>query len=77
MTPRREPNWRAFANCATTDPEIFFPEKGGSGNPAKRVCAECTVTTQCLTYALQNEFEFGIYADTNPAARRRMKRSAA
>ncbi|WP_337558424.1 WhiB family transcriptional regulator, partial [Duodenibacillus massiliensis] len=29
--------------CAQTDPEAFFPEKGGSTRDAKRVCAKCEV----------------------------------
>ena len=31
--------WQERALCAQTDPEAFFPEKGGSTREAKRVCA--------------------------------------
>ena len=31
-------SWRLDALCAETDPEAFFPEKGGSTREAKRVC---------------------------------------
>src|SRR5690606_8749782 len=35
--------WQADALCAQTDPESFFPEKGGSTRDAKTVCASCDV----------------------------------
>ena len=35
--------WQADALCAETDPEAFFPEKGGSTREAKRVCSGCDV----------------------------------
>jgi hypothetical protein len=38
----------ASALCAEVDPELFFPEKGGSPAAAKAVCAECPVTALCL-----------------------------
>ena len=33
-----ELGWQDQALCAQTDPEAFFPEKGGSTREAKRVC---------------------------------------
>ena len=36
------------ALCAEVDPELFFPEKGGTAAPAKAVCAACPVTALCL-----------------------------
>ena len=33
--------WQVEALCAQTDPEAFFPEKGGSTREAKRVCGRC------------------------------------
>ena len=33
-----ELSWQERALCAQTDPEAFFPEKGGSTREAKRVC---------------------------------------
>ncbi|MFE9775369.1 WhiB family transcriptional regulator [Streptomyces sp. NPDC005931] len=51
--------WLRSAACAGEDPELFFPV-GTSGpavrdvTAAKRVCARCPVTTQCLDYALSS-----------------------
>ncbi len=44
----QRPAWHDLARCAETDPEMFFPEKGESTRPAKRVCAGCEVRTECL-----------------------------
>ena len=33
-----EQEWQDQALCAQTDPEAFFPEKGGSTREAKRIC---------------------------------------
>ena len=40
--------WQERALCAQTDPEAFFPEKGGSTRDAKRVCTGCQVRAECL-----------------------------
>ena len=39
--------WQEQALCAQTDPEAFFPEKGGSTREAKRVCSRCEVRADC------------------------------
>lgn len=54
-------SWQAFANCATADPEIFTPDKGGTTRPAKRICEQCSVRRQCLEYALDNDERFSIW----------------
>lgn len=44
-------DWQARAACATTDPDLFFPEKGGDhGVAAKKVCGGCEVKQQCLAW---------------------------
>src|SRR5882757_501492 len=37
------PEWQALALCSQTDPDTFFPEKGGSTREAKRICGHCDV----------------------------------
>ncbi len=53
-------SWQERALCAQTDPEAFFPEKGGSTREAKRVCLSCEVRAECLEYALAHDERFGI-----------------
>ncbi|HHT41125.1 MAG TPA: WhiB family transcriptional regulator [Actinomyces sp.] len=68
--------WQERALCAQTDPEAFFPEKGGSTREAKAVCASCEVRAQCLEYALENDERFGIWGGMSERERRRYKRRA-
>ena len=68
--------WQADALCAQTDPEAFFPEKGGSTREAKRICTTCDVRDQCLEYALQNDERFGIWGGLSERERRKLKRRA-
>lgn len=56
-----ELGWQERALCAQTDPESFFPEKGGSTREAKKVCLACEVRSECLEYALANDERFGIW----------------
>lgn len=68
--------WQERALCAQTDPEAFFPEKGGSTREAKRVCASCDVRSECLEYALANDERFGIWGGLSERERRKLKRRA-
>ena len=68
--------WQERALCAQTDPEAFFPEKGGSTREAKRVCASCEVRSECLDYALANDERFGIWGGLSERERRKIKRRA-
>ena len=72
-----ELSWQERALCAQTDPEAFFPEKGGSTREAKRVCGSCEVRVDCLEYALENDERFGIWGGLSERERRRLKREQA
>ncbi len=71
-----ESDWHERALCAQTDPEAFFPEKGGSTREAKKICTGCEVRSECLSYALANDERFGIWGGLSERERRRLKRSA-
>lgn len=73
LTPD-DPQWQEKALCAQTDPEAFFPEKGGSTREAKRICLGCEVKDACLDYALANDERFGIWGGLSERERRRLKR---
>ncbi|WP_435298368.1 WhiB family transcriptional regulator [Timonella sp. A28] len=68
--------WQERALCAQTDPEAFFPEKGGSTREAKKVCVACDVRAECLEYALANDERFGIWGGLSERERRKLKRRA-
>ncbi|MDR2974749.1 MAG: WhiB family transcriptional regulator [Propionibacteriaceae bacterium] len=68
--------WQAHGLCAQTDPEAFFPEKGGSTREAKAVCVHCEVRQECLEYALNNDERYGIWGGLSERERRKLKRQA-
>jgi WhiB family transcriptional regulator, redox-sensing transcriptional regulator len=72
-----ELTWQERALCAQTDPESFFPEKGGSTREAKRVCLVCEVKAECLEYALAHDERFGIWGGLSERERRKLKRRTA
>lgn len=75
MCPQEaDDQWQERALCAQTDPEAFFPEKGGSTREAKRICLGCDVRDACLEYALANDERFGIWGGLSERERRRLKR---
>jgi WhiB family redox-sensing transcriptional regulator len=71
-----ELSWQERALCAQTDPEAFFPEKGGSTREAKKVCVGCDVRGECLEYALAHDERFGIWGGLSERERRKLKKHA-
>ena len=68
--------WQADALCAQTDPEAFFPEKGGSTRDAKKIRSGCEVKAECLEYGRKNDERFGIWGGLSERERRRLRRRA-
>jgi WhiB family redox-sensing transcriptional regulator len=68
--------WQTDSLCAQTDPEAFFPEKGGSTRDAKKICSSCEVKTECLEYALANDERFGIWGGLSERERRKLRQRA-
>lgn len=64
--------------CTTTDPEIFFPEKGMNGSSryaveaAKKMCNACPYKSACIEWAVDHD-EIGIWGGTTPKDRRKLK----
>lgn len=71
------PAWMDHALCAETDPEIFFPAKGGSVREAKAVCARCPVREPCADTAITNDEHYGIWSGMTENDRRRLRRRKA
>lgn len=72
--------WRRQANCAGVDPDLFYPERGGSKvlqaeqiRQAKAVCASCVVRAQCLASALEHQEAHGIWGGLSERERRRLQ----
>lgn len=69
------PNWTHAALCTQVDPELFYPEKGGSCREAIRLCNGCDVREQCLAYALEHADIHGVWGGTVARDRIRILRS--
>ena len=63
-----------YAACATTDPELWFPELDSLWRvaQAKKICEKCPVKTECLEYAIRNKFKDGIWGGLSPTERHRL-----
>lgn len=72
--PAVDVSWHGEAVCPQTDPESFFPEKGGSTREAKAICRTCPVRMECLDYAVDHDERFGIWGGMSERERRRLKR---
>jgi len=67
------PEWTRDALCAQVDPELWFPDKGGSTRPAKRICRDCPVLAECRDYALARGDLDGVWGGLSERERRRLR----
>jgi len=73
-------SWRKHALCRDTNPEMFFPV-GNTGaaliqiSEAKSVCGQCSVSPQCLEFAIQTSQDCGIWGGLTEDERRAIRRS--
>jgi WhiB family redox-sensing transcriptional regulator len=81
--PLRALPWADEAVCATTDPELFFPDKGTTGyvtvdgtreHHAKRICRRCPALEPCREYAMANPELLGIWGGLTAEERRLLRR---
>ena len=63
-------SWRDRATCHGADPDLFFPERGESADPARQICARCPVRQPCLGYALDNSITHGVWGGLAERERR-------
>ena len=72
MTTTETTPWADQALCRETDPESFFPEKGGSTRAVIAICGRCHVTAECLTHALNTHQSRGVWGGLTPKQRRNL-----
>ena len=66
-------HWRELAACRGTDLGLFFPGRGKSAEPARRICARCPVREPCLDYAVTNRIVYGIWGGLTGPERRALQ----
>lgn len=67
------PEWTSRSACRTSDPDALFVT-GAAQNRAKAVCLGCGVRTECLSDALDNRVEFGVWGGMTERERRALLR---
>lgn len=68
--------WSRNAACRGTDPDLLFVQ-GAAQNRVKAICASCSVRTECLADALDNQIEFGVWGGMTERERRALLRRRA
>jgi WhiB family redox-sensing transcriptional regulator len=64
-------NWRVSGNCRDGDPERLFVT-GAKQREARTICRGCPVQMQCLSHALDERIEFGVWGGMTERERRAM-----
>jgi WhiB family redox-sensing transcriptional regulator len=66
-------DWSRQAACKNSDPDSLFVQ-GAAQNRVKAICAACSVRTECLADALDNQIEFGVWGGMTERERRALLR---
>ncbi|NLD76416.1 MAG: WhiB family transcriptional regulator, partial [Acidimicrobiales bacterium] len=59
-------------NCRNYPPSAFFPSDGVGVDSARKICADCRVSAECLEYALENRIDHGVWGGCSERERRRI-----
>lgn len=65
--------WTTRAACRDTDPDELFVQ-GAAQNRVKNTCLGCPVRMECLSDALDNKTEFGVWGGMTERERRALLR---
>tara|TARA_Y100001949_G_scaffold171012_1_gene172888 strand:+ start:3133 stop:3450 length:318 start_codon:yes stop_codon:yes gene_type:complete len=69
-------NWMEDAACRGKPVDLFFFDERKDRERlrmAKFVCSACTVTKECLNYAIETPIDFGIWGGLTSRERERMR----
>jgi WhiB family transcriptional regulator, redox-sensing transcriptional regulator len=74
-------DWMTSAACVGVDPNLFFPIGQSCAaqkqeRDAIRVCRSCDVIGDCLTYALDNALDEGVWGGMAEDERRQLRKRA-
>ena len=69
-----QPRWMARARCRGLGTAAFFGDTPDGLTAARAVCELCPTRTECLEFALDDRSLQGIWAGTDEAERRKIRR---
>jgi len=70
ITDREREVWMEQAACRSSDPSVFFPNRGDSTEDAKKICRECPVRQECLDHAIEKRELQGVWGALSVRERR-------
>jgi WhiB family redox-sensing transcriptional regulator len=73
LIPNRPP-WMRNAACRGRGLDVFFDDDPARADAARAICADCPVRAECLEFALADRSVTGIWAGTDDAQRRTIRR---
>ncbi len=73
--PGGVPPWIYDAPCGK-DPDMWFPKYAADSGPAVAVCKTCTHRLPCLTWALHEDIDEGIWGGLTERQRRKLRKDA-
>lgn len=59
--------------CRMVPSVKYFPERGESADPAKRVCVSCPILLECGEYALSANERHGVWGGLSERQRRQIR----
>ena len=65
-------DWEERGLCRQVDPDLFYPAKGDSAEPAKSICLLCEVRPQCLKESLERDERHGVWGGLSENERDRL-----
>ena len=75
---RGDTHWVKEAICAQTDPDSWVAENLNTVNvkQLKSICGTCPVNIECLTFAINEHLEYGIWGGKTPRERAAIRKAS-
>lgn len=67
-------DWHRHGECHGVDPDLWFPQNGGSSKEAKDTCKRCPYRERCLEEAMERNEEFGVWGGLTARERKRLRK---
>lgn len=69
--------WEDSAACAEVGGDLFFPDSGRATHKIREFCGNCPVTLECLTTAMDENIQTGIWGGLDSGQRKQLRKGMA